>query len=317
MDVYDGNQAQPGEKNVLVTIGTFDGVHLGHQGILKALASWRAEAGGPRAGVITFRQHPRLALAGRQPDLLTTLEHRLVLFERAGVDFAWVIDFNPELAALTARQFATEYLCGRLALQGLALGFNSAFGSDRLTAGSPALQALARELGFATRVVEPVQAGGAAVSSTRIRVATLGGRLREAEELLGRQVSVYGTVIQGDARGRRLGYNTANLDLGREVRPPFGVYATRAQVQGASFGSVTNVGYRPTITGNLPEGTKPDLLIETHLFDFKDDLYGQKMEVFFLEKLRDECRFPNLEALVEQIAKDEARARAILASQKP
>ena len=123
-----------------------------------------------------------------------------------------------------------------------------------------------------------------------------------------------GTVVKGDARGRRLGFHTANLDLGREFRPPFGVYATLAELNGRRYGSVSNVGYRPTIAQPDP-GTKPDLLVETHLFDFDGDLYGQKMEVLFIEKLRDERRFPDVQALVEQIKKDESRAREILSAQ--
>ncbi|MCY3019633.1 MAG: riboflavin biosynthesis protein RibF [Planctomycetota bacterium] len=312
MKVYAGDDARPAETGAIVTIGTFDGVHRGHQSVLGELVEWAREKGVP-AGVLTFRRHPRKTLAGSEPDMLTTFEHRLVLFERAHVDFAWVLEFTPALAALTARDFAGEYLAQRLAIRGLAMGFDSCFGSDRINKDSPELAPLARELGFAVRGLEPVLSPeGEVISSTRIRDAICDGRLRDAEAMLGRHVSVYGTVVAGDARGRRLGYHTANLDLAQEVRPPFGVYATIALVGEARFGSVTNVGYRPTITQNLPPGTKPDLLIETHLFDFSADLYGQKMEVLFIEKLRDERRFADVTALAEQIRKDEARARAIL-----
>jgi riboflavin kinase/FMN adenylyltransferase len=315
MKVYCGADAQPEERDTIVAIGTFDGVHRGHQGVLRALTAWAHDAAQPpaRAGVVTFRTHPRKTLSGNGPDMLTTLEHRLVLFERAGVDFAWVLEFTPELARLTAREFARTYLVERLATRGLAMGFDSAFGSDRVNKDSPELLALAKDLGFVTRALDPVLSPeGEVISSTRIRDAICDGRLRDAEAMLGRHVAVYGTVIKGDARGRRLGYTTANLDLGQEVRPPFGVYATIARIGEVQHHSVTNVGYRPTITQSLPPGAKPDLLLETHLFDFQGDLYGQKLEVFFIEKLRDERRFHDVEALVEQIRKDEARARAIL-----
>lgn len=318
MKTYVGNDARPLERNALIAIGTFDGVHRGHQSVLRALTAWAIELGPAvvPAGVITFRRHPRKTLNGSSPDMLTTLEHRLVLFERLGMGFTWVLEFNPELARLTARDFACAFLAERLAIRGLAMGFDSAFGCDHMRQDSPELAPLARELGFATRALAPVLSPeGEVISSTRIRDAICEGRFRDAEAMLGRHVAVYGTVIKGDARGRRLGYHTANLDLGEEVRPPFGVYATVARVADARYGSVTNVGYRPTITQHLPAGVKPDLLIETHLFDFDGDLYGSKMEVLFIEKLRDERRFHDVASLVEQIRRDEARARAILQAQ--
>jgi riboflavin kinase/FMN adenylyltransferase len=245
--------------------------------------------------------------------MLTTLEHRLLLFERAGLDFAWVLEFTPELSKLKAQQFADVYFRDRLKLRGLVMGHDSRFGSDRMSKDSPGMDELATRTGLELRAVEPqLSPDNEIISSTRIREAILEGRLQDAEAMLGRHVSVYGTVIKGDGRGRRLGYNTANIDLGSEVRPPFGVYATVAMVDGKRHGSVTNVGYRPTIAQNLPPGVKPDLLIETHLFEFHGDLYDQKLEVLFIEKLRDERRFPDVVALVEQIKKDEARSRAIL-----
>jgi riboflavin kinase / FMN adenylyltransferase len=312
MRTYFGNDALLQEKSAFVTIGTFDGVHRGHQTVLKCLTDW-AKQNSSAAGVVTFREHPRKTLEHRAPDLVTTLEHRLVLFERAKVDYTWVLDFTTELSKLTASQFAKMYFIERLGIRGLVMGFDSRFGSDRMGKESPGLEPLAKELGFEVRSVDPVLSPeGEIISSTKIREAVCDGRLRDAEAMLARPVSVYGTVVKGDARGRRLGYNTANLDLGHEVRPPFGVYATVAVVEGARRGSVTNVGYRPTITQNLPPGEKPDLLIETHLFDYQGDLYGKKMEVLFIEKLRDERRFHDVQELVEQIRKDEARARAIL-----
>jgi riboflavin kinase/FMN adenylyltransferase len=312
MKVYRGNSDRPAEKDGIITLGTFDGVHRGHQSVLKAVTQWAQEAGA-RAGVVTFGEHPRKVLENRAPDLVTTLEHRLVLFERAKIDFTWVLEFTPELAALTARDFAKTYFVERLAIRGLTMGHDTKFGSDRMSKDSPELEPLARELGFAVRSLQAVLSPeGETISSTKIREAIVDGRLRDAEAMLGRHVSVYGTVVKGDARGRRLGYCTANIDLGHEVRPPFGVYATVAIVDGVRHGSVTNVGYRPTITQEVHPGAKPDLLIETHLFDFNSDLYGRKLEVLFIEKLRDERRFPDVQALVEQIKKDEARARGIL-----
>ena len=315
MKICRGDGEVPKLDRAIATIGTFDGVHRGHQAVLKSLTSWAQEAGAP-AGVITFAQHPRVVLDGRGPDLVTSLEHRLVLFERAGIQFAWVLDFSQELSQLNAEEFARRYLGGRMPLRGLVLGFDSRFGCDRMGADSPGLAPLAQALGFEVRCLPQVLTPeGLPISSTLIREAVCDGRLRDAEAMLGRRVSVLGTVIRGEARGRRLGFATANLDLGHEVRPPFGVYATQAEFEGRRFKSVTNVGYRPTVTQSLTPGTKPDLLIETHLFDFSGDLYGKTLEVSFIEKLRDERRFPDVKALAEQIQKDETRARMILEAQ--
>lgn len=311
MKIYRGDSQTPSERGAVVTIGTFDGVHRGHRAVLDGLVQTASACKAP-TGVLTFGQHPRRVLDGRGPDLLTTLEHRLLLLERAGVDFAWVLDFTPELSKLTAERFAEVYFAGKLGIAVLVLGFDSRFGCDRMGVDSKDLKPLGERLGFEVQCLAPVEAaGGEPVSSTLIRDAIWEGHLREAEAMLGRRISVLGHVVKGDARGRRLGYATANLDLDRQVRPPFGVYATLAEVGGKTYGSITNVGYRPTVVLSKPN-ERPDLLIETHLFDFAGDLYGQRMEVHFVEKLRDERRFPDIEALVEQIRKDEARARAIL-----
>ena len=315
MRIYSGNEIQPGESGAVLAIGTFDGVHRGHQNVLNALLAWARECGAP-AGVLTFRDHPRKTLEGRSPDLVTTLEHRLVLFERHGLDFTWVLDFTPEISKLHARDFAKLYFVDPLHARGLMMGFDTRFGCDRIGHDTPELSNIAKELGFEARChIAVTAADGGTISSTKIREAIGDGRLRDAEAMLGRRVSVYGTVVKGDARGRRLGFHTANLDLGQEFRPPFGVYATVAVVDGKSFGSVSNVGYRPTVAKPAAPGEKPDLLVETHLFDFSGDLYDKKMEVLFIEKLRDERRFPDVQALVEQIRKDEAKAREILRAQ--
>ena len=312
VNIYRGQAQAPAERGAVVTIGTFDGVHRGHQTLLKNLVEWAQQRQAP-AGVLTFAQHPRKVLDGRAPDLLTSLEHRLMLFERAGLAFTWVLEFTPELSRMNSEEFAATYFVEHLAIHGLVLGFDSRFGCNRMGTDSPALRPFAERMHFEIRCLQAVPAAnGEPISSTLIREAIGEGRLREAEALLGRRVSVYGKVVEGDARGRRLGYRTANLDLGHEVRPPFGVYATLAEIAGRRHGSITNVGYRPTVAKALPPGIKPDLLLETHLFDFTGELYGQMLEVSFLEKLRDERRFPDVQALVEQIRKDELKARGIL-----
>jgi len=312
MQVHRGESDVPAARGAAVTIGVFDGVHRGHQEVLANLRAWATELGVP-AGVITFAQHPRKVLDHRPIDMLTTTEHRLLLFERAGIDFTWLLDFTEDLSRLDATTFAQRFLVDKLQIRCLDLGFDSRFGCDRIGADSPGIQPLAQHLGFQVRCLQPVLTPeGKPISSTLVRQSIWEGRLRDAEAMLGRRVSVYGIVVKGDARGRRLGYPTINLDLGGEVRPPFGVYVTLCKAGGKEFGSVTNVGYRPTVSQPLEPGEKPDLMIETHLFDYSGDLYGQHVEVSFVEKLRDEQRFPDVQALVEQIKRDEEKARLIL-----
>lgn len=311
MLTFRGETASPSLTGAVVTLGIFDGVHLGHQAVLHELVTW-ARASNVPAGVLTFAQHPRHIIDGRAPDLLTTLDHRLMLFERAGVDFAWVLEFTRDLSSQDAESFARRFLVEKLSIRGLLLGFDSRFGHDRVGVDSPELPALAQRCGFDLRTAPPTLApDGQPISSTRVREAIWDGRLKDAEALLGRRVSVYGRVTHGDALGRRLGYATANLDLGCEIRPPFGVYATITELEGHRIGSITNVGYRPTVA-KVETGQKPDLMIETHLFDFIGDLYGKALEVHFVEKLRDERRFPDVQALAEQIRRDEEWARMIL-----
>ncbi|MCX7804941.1 MAG: riboflavin biosynthesis protein RibF [Planctomycetota bacterium] len=302
-------------REPVVAIGTFDGVHLGHQRILSAAVEWARRLDAP-AGAVTFRRHPRLAIEGRAPDLITSLEHRLVLFERLGLDFAWILDFDVRLASLSAEEFAREYLAGALGARGLVMGTGSSIGRDRLGPDSPALREALGRMGVEVATVPPVlDAGGEPVSSTRIREAIWECRLDDAAAMLGRPVSVYGRVVRGDARGRRLGYPTANVDLDRGGRPPFGVYATWTIVGSTRYGSITNIGYRPTVQVP-PPGLRPDLIIETHMFDFDGDLYGRIVEVEFVAKIRDERRFPDVLSLVEQIRRDEEKARRILEKQR-
>jgi riboflavin kinase/FMN adenylyltransferase len=294
-------------QGAVVTIGVFDGLHLGHQSLLNALLAWARGCSGP-AGLITFARHPGLVLEQRAPEPLTSLEHRLLLLERAGLDFAWVLDFSSELARLTAGEFAGQYLAGRLRARGLLLGFDSRIGRDRLGADSPELRELGRRLGFEVRGHPRVFGPrGAPVSSSLIRDAICAGRMEEAEALLGRRVSVLGRVVPGDGLGRQLGFPTANLDPGEEALLPKGVYAVWVDLAGSRRGGVTNVGHRPTVAS-----ASAPLRVETHLLDFSGDLYGQTLEVSFVKKLRDEKRFENLAALQRQIADDLEAARRAL-----
>jgi len=292
----------------VVSIGVFDGVHLGHQAILAANVA-RARALGAVPTVVTFAGHPKEVLLGRAPRTLTTLEHRLALFRRAGIEHTVGIEFDADLRATTAEEFAERVLVRGLDARALVLGFDSKFGRERR--GTPEFLA-AR--GFDVTVVPQVQVGPYGVSSTAIREAIELGDLARAQAMLGRPVSVLGTVVRGDALGRRLGFPTANLDLQHELHPPPGVYYGHARFGagvlegdgGPERPAVANIGFRPTVAGGARE-----LRIEVHLVDFSGDLYGAHLEFTFLGRLRGEQRFDGLDALVAQIRRDvdEARAR--------
>lgn len=305
----------PAEGGAVTSVGVFDGVHLGHQAILRRNLE-RARVLGAEPTVVTFGQHPKAVLLGRAPRTITTIEHRLALFARAGVRHAVVLTFDEELRNTGADVFAERVLERGLGTRAFVLGFDSKFGKDR--AGGP--ESLV-ERGHDVEVLDKVLVGQRAVSSTAIREAIELGDLEGATRMLGRPVTIYGEVVHGQALGRRLGYPTANLDLFHELEPPPGVYACRAHVvpppaaDGApdprerigTHDAVANIGVRPTVV----EGARASR-VEVHLLDFDGDLYGQRIELEFVVRIRDERRFDGLDALSRAIAGDVDAARALL-----
>jgi len=299
-----------GYPGSVVSIGVFDGVHLGHQAILAANVARAAELG-LRPSVVTFCLHPKKVLLGRAPKTLTTLAHRLEHFQRAGISHALILNFDEELANTSARRFIREVLVDKLGARYFVLGFDSKFGRGREGSDEDL-----RALGYPVDVVGKVVVDQRAVSSTAIREAVDLGDLLGAERMLGRPVSVLGEVIPGQKRGRTIGFPTANLDLHHELHPPPGVYACRARVvtpEGGRTGdescpAVVNIGYRPTVEGAPPD----EPLLEAHLLGFEGDLYGQMLELEFVQHLRAEQRFGSLEALREQIRRDVIAAEEVL-----
>jgi len=299
----------PPARGSVVSIGVFDGVHLGHQAILAANLA-RARELGAEPVVVTFTAHPKQLLLGHAPRTLTTLEHRLELFRRAGIERTLALEFDAALREVSAEEFVERILIRGLGARAFVLGFDSKFGRERR--GTPALL---RELGFDVTVVDKVQVGQRAVSSTAIREAVELGDLDGARAMLGRPVSVLGTVVHGDALGRQLGFPTANLDLHHELHPPPGVYFGWAGVYSEGraehcFGALANIGVRPTLGHS--GAARPR--VEVHLLDFHGELYGASLEFVFLGRLRGEQRFPDLEALEQQIARDVLDARQRLAA---
>lgn len=293
-----------------LTIGSFDGVHRGHQEIIRQLTAG-AHAQGAPAVVLTFYPHPAVVLANRnEPYYLTTPEERAALLGELGVDVVVTHPFNREVAGTSAHDFMAR-LKSHLGLTHLWIGYDFALGRNR-EGNVDRLTELGQELGYTVQVLSAVKVNGELISSSEVRAALSEGDVQRASRLLGRPYSLSGQVIPGDGRGRTIGIPTANLDVwDKLLLPKSGVYACRAMVLGQTVEAVTNVGYRPTFE-NRPAVPR----VETHLLDFQGDLYGRKVKLSFLARLRDEQRFPGVDALVAQIHEDIAQAKAIFQTGK-
>ena len=293
--------------NSIVTVGNFDGVHLGHQHIIK-LATKRAHSIEPQVSAVayTFRPHPRVVLRpGEIVPLLTTYEERTDLFAQYGIDLAIEEPFTREFSETTAAHFFNEILIKRLSPSAIIVGHDFGFGANR--AGHlKELEFLCARAGVELTIVPPQAVDGEPVSSSKIRALLLAGDLPGAAKLLGREFSYRGEVIHGENRGASLGFPTANLCVEDKLMLPFGVYATWMMVDGARFPGVTNVGVRPTFGEGLPA------LVETHLMDQQLELHGKTVEVRFVERLREEKKFSGVEELKAQIAQDVGVARIAL-----
>ena len=289
----------------VVAVGVFDGVHLGHQRLLHELLEMNSRLPGAPT-VITFRNHPDHVLRGAAPPLLVSVPHRIRLLRRAGVQRLVLLDFEPRLQQMTARQFAQDLLVSRLRASGLLLGYDSALGKDR--EGTPArFVELGGELGFEVRIGRPFEVDGETVSSTRIRQAIGSGDLELGKRLLGRHPSTLGVVEHGFGRGRDLGFPTANLRPQTPALPPHGVYAVEVIVDGGVLPGIANLGVRPTFGDEAKAA-----MLEVHLLDFAGDLYGRELEVAFVALIRAERKFANAAELSAQIARDIAAARTRL-----
>ncbi len=286
----------------VVTIGMFDGVHRGHQKIIESIHNYATSKKGESV-VITFDRHPKNIIENRPPSFITSLEHRLTLFERLGVDYAVILKFDQKLAQMTAEDFVREILVSWLGVKCIVLGFNCRFGKDR-EGNIILVRKLADTYGFEVYECPPVIYRGQVISSTAIRQAILEGALEKAEAMLGRPVTVLGTVVKKSGRGRTLGYPTANLDLHHEVRPPRGVYGTKIHWGEQDHLALTNIGLRPTFAREPFTGEGETLEIEVHILDFRESIYGQILEVQFLFKIRDEIPFKTAEELKAQIERD-------------
>lgn len=292
------------ERETMLTIGVFDGVHLGHQHLIKRLNKEAAERG-LLSGVVTFRGHPQEMLCPEiELTFLTSVEERISLIQNLGVEFITILSFTPEIAQLSARQFVSS-LKEQLKMQGLVIGPDFALGRGR-EGNATVLNALGQELGFTVTSVPQLTVEGQVVSSTLIRQALSRGDMKLVARLLGRHFTLSGVVVIGGERGRLLGFPTANMtpEPSRAL-PPDGVYVTWAGVDNELYPAVTNIGIRPTFGGG-------ERTIEAHILDFNGDLYGGKVALQFVERVRGEIHFATPEELQRQIDRDVERARALL-----
>ena len=294
------------KKDMLLTIGVFDGVHLGHKHLLSQLKE-RARQEDWLSGVITFRQHPQAVLSPQtELPCLTDLTQRVRLLKNEGIDVVITLSFTPELAQLGTRQFV-ELLKKYLRMRGLVIGPDFALGHSR-EGDVNTLRTLGQEMDFSVTVVPPLVINSEVVSSTAIRNALAGGDMKRVDNLIGRPFGLHGRVIPGAGRGMELGFPTANLEIdSQQALPLDGVYATWAYIDDSAYQSMTNIGRRPTFDAG-------ERTVEVYFLDYHGDLYDQELRIDIIERLRGEERFNTADELKKQVAEDVKQGRAILNS---
>ncbi len=297
-------------KNAVVTIGTFDGVHLGHQAIFKEMQRLAKEVDGETV-VVTFYPHPRqvLSIGTERLRFICSQEEKLKKIEEFGIDHVVIIPFTKEFASTPSDVFIKDYIIHNIHPAVMVVGYDHHFGKNRM-GDYEMLNKLGAQYGFRTVQVGAQYVNGVAVSSTKIRNFLWTGNVKAANDLLGYPYSVTGTVVLGNQIGRTLGFPTANLDIANEylmINNP-GVYACQTIIDGKVYNAMANTGLRPTI-GDRADG---DFIIEVNIFDFEGDLYGKTLKVWFIDRIRDEEKFNGLEALKKQLERDREKAKEML-----
>ena len=307
MAVFFHNDPLPVFQNAVITIGTFDGVHQGHQQILNQVVARAKEVNGESV-VITFEPHPRRLLFPDKPlKLLTSLAAKLELLQQSGMEHVVIIPFTRDFSDLTARQYVEDFLVKKFKPHSIVIGYDHHFGHDR-SGNIHLLKELQEKHNYQLVEIPEHLIHEASVSSTKIRKALMEGKIEEANEMLSRKFSLKGIVVKGDQRGRILGFPTANIKLVQEdlLVPANGVYAVNAIWKGNHLRGMMNIGYNPTFFIEKKQN------IEVHLFDFNQEIYGEDLEVQFVSFLREEQKFPSIEALKAQLKEDEILARKML-----
>src|SRR5574341_96219 len=282
----------------VVTLGTFDGVHLGHKALIQKVVN-RAKESGKKSVVVTYEPHPQMVVSPQSaPLLLTTLEEKIPLLEQVGIDELIIINFDLEFSNLTAREFIEEILIRKLNPGFLLVGYNHAFGKNR-EGKVENLKESSRIYNFEMEVVEPVETQEEVVSSSKIRRELTLGHFTRACQMLGHPYPIFGTVIYGSGLGKTLGYPTANLSVpDQKLLPKAGVYSGRVQVESQIYYSMVYIGTKPTLEQSR-------IFVEVHIFDLEKDIYDQKVGLYLEEYVREDRKFDNLEELKRQIQRDE------------
>lgn len=307
MKVIDHLDAFEKPDFAVVTIGTFDGVHIGHQTILKRLVT-EAKSNNGKSILITFWPHPRFIL-NKDADklkLLTTFDEKVSMVKGLGVDYILKIAFTPEFSNLSADEFVQQILVDKVGTKRLFIGYDHHFGNNR-EGNIHFLQDNASKYGFSVNEISKQEIDHIGVSSTKIRAALESGEIHLANSLLGRNYSISGKVVSGNKAGRTLGFPTANIEIPEtyKLQPADGAYAIKAFINEQEYLGMLNIGFKPTVDGSKRT-------IEAHLFNFDEDIYGQEMVVEFVRGLRKEMKFKNLDALKDQLGKDKETALSIL-----
>ncbi len=289
-------------RNPVVTIGNFDGVHLGHQRIF-----WRVKKEASRirgeAVVVTFEPHPLKVLAPeRFLPLLAPFRKKMMLIEKSGIDIVLCIDFSLTFSEISPAEFIERILVAKVKVKKVIIGYNYHFGKGQ-TGDARTLKEAGGVLGFEVEIVEPLKVGQTIVSSSRIRTFIQGGEVEEASKLLGRDYSIIGRVVEGAKRGQTLGFPTANLEITDELYPKTGVYAVDVIWQQQRFNGLANIGSNPTFSAQTGKREEP-FSLEVHILNFSREIYGKEIEVRFKRRVRDEVRFESPTLLIQQIKRD-------------
>jgi riboflavin kinase/FMN adenylyltransferase len=296
-------------RKPVVTIGTFDGVHLGHQKVIAQLKNIARHHKGETV-IFTFHTHPRLVTSPNETNLrlLTTLSEKTTLLEKFGIDHLIIYQFNNEFAQLTYSEFVEKILVNKLKTHCLVVGYDHKFGKNR-EGGFEYLKQCAEKHQFQIERLEALEVDEESVSSTKIRNALQSGEIEKANQFLGYPFALHGTVVEGKQLGRKIGFPTANIEASdkNKIIPGFGVYAVKVLVGTDKYNGMLNIGTRPTFNNNADNRS-----IEVNIFDFESDIYGQPVTLEFFGKIRDEQKFSGIESLVKQLKRDKKKALLIL-----
>ncbi len=302
MKVYKSIDKIVKDENTVLTIGTFDGIHKGHQVLFEKLKRYSSK-NNLRNVVITFEPHPRTVVSNFDIKLLTTLDEKSEILSQLKIENLLVINFTKEFAKQSSEEFITDIICNKIGVKHIIIGHDHKFGKDR-NGNDNALIELGIKNNFTVERVEPVKYGDEIISSTKVRNALLNGEIKKTNNFLGRSYCFHGTIVKGVSRGTILGFPTANIEVEEENKliPKNGVYVVKVIVENEIVYGVMNVGLRPTFADTL------SVVIEAHLFEFNKDVYGKAIKVEILKRIRDEKKFNNKEELIYQIGKDKKEA---------